>query len=98
MGCRMGRIRSRYSWHFEVKGAAEQESGSSQQVRLELRRNDGVLRTSYSGEKNIVISGPESSSEGVSATLTNVNGEEIEVGDVTVVNFSSGLGYGELRL
>ncbi|MFA5211145.1 MAG: LamG-like jellyroll fold domain-containing protein [Patescibacteria group bacterium] len=80
------------SYHFEFSPLNDitTTAGTTTTVTLALKDSGGNIVSDYNGEKNVYFSGASSSITGVEPTVINFNGEQIDFGSITSINFING--------
>ncbi len=76
---------------LQVSGSGSQSAGSSQGITITAKDSYGNTTTSYSGDKSLTFSGPAAASDGSKPTVTDKDDTDTDVGDTTVVTFTSGV-------
>ncbi|MHA8056932.1 invasin domain 3-containing protein, partial [Aquirufa nivalisilvae] len=84
---------------FIVTGTGTQTAGGSQTVTLTAKDASGNTATGYTGDKSIVFSGANSSTNpSTAATASDKVSADINFGTATVVTFSNGVGTALVKL
>ncbi|WP_161566850.1 beta strand repeat-containing protein, partial [Aquirufa nivalisilvae] len=84
---------------FIVTGTGTQTAGGSQTVTLTAKDASGNTATGYTGDKSIVFSGANSSTNpSTAATASDKVSADINFGTATVVTFSNGVGTTSVKL
>ncbi|MDD5432707.1 MAG: filamentous hemagglutinin N-terminal domain-containing protein [Candidatus Omnitrophica bacterium] len=85
--------------YLKITGTGTMTAGGSQIITITAYDGNGNISTSYSGDKNLIFSGANSSPSPVtSPTATNKSSSDTNFGSTTVVTFANGVGSSTVKL
>jgi hypothetical protein len=84
--------------YLQLTGAVTQTAGSSEALTITARDTDGDIATSYNGIKSITFQGADAALTGEQASCNDRNGNYVNFGSQTELDFNNGVAICQLRL